>query len=54
MKTIGLISGQDLETDKDGFFEISVDSAAARGRKNHIQTKKDSSFRPKRSYQRYD
>ena len=39
MKTIDLISGQDLETDKDGFFEISVDSAAARGRKNHIQTK---------------
>ena len=41
MKTIGLISGQDLETDKDGFFEISVDSTPAKGRKNHIQTKSD-------------
>ena len=38
MKTIGLISGQDLDTDENGFFEISVDSSAAKGRKNHIQT----------------
>ena len=38
MKTIGLISGNNIKTDKDGNFEITVNSSEPRDIKNHIQT----------------
>ena len=38
MKTIGLISGNNIKTDKDGNFEITVNSSESRDIKNHIQT----------------
>ena len=38
MQTVGLLSGRDLQVDDQGYFEISVDSAPANCRPNHIQT----------------
>jgi hypothetical protein len=38
MQTVGLLSGHDLVVDDAGNFEISVDSAPANGRVNHIQS----------------
>ena len=38
MKTIGLISGNNIHADKDGNFEITVNSSGPRDIKNHIQT----------------
>ena len=38
MRTVGLLSGKDLQVDAQGRFEISVDSRPAAGRPNHIQT----------------
>jgi len=41
MQTVGLLSGADLVVDDGGGFEISVDSAPAAGRVNHIQSGPD-------------
>ncbi len=38
MQTVGLLSGKELQIDADGRFVISVDSAPANGRANHIQS----------------
>ncbi len=38
MRTVGLLSGKELVVDEHGYFEITVDSSAADGRANHIQT----------------
>jgi hypothetical protein len=38
MQTLGLLSGKDLLVDDEGYFEITVNSEAANGRGNHIQT----------------
>ena len=38
MKTIGLISGNNIHADKDGNFEITVNSSGPRDIKNHIHT----------------
>ena len=38
MKTVGLLSGNDLVVEADGSFVISVDAEAAGDRPNHIQT----------------
>ena len=40
MKTIGLISGNQIVADQKGNFEITVDSKNSSNRKNHIQTSK--------------
>ncbi|MEM8498956.1 MAG: hypothetical protein AAF542_13090 [Pseudomonadota bacterium] len=38
MATVGVLSGKDLQLDKHGRFEISVDAMPANGRLNHIQS----------------
>ena len=38
MKTIGLLSGNNIAVDNDGNFEIFVDPNSSKGKKNHIQT----------------
>ncbi len=38
MKTIGLLSGNNLNVDDKGNFEIFVDPFSSKGKKNHIQT----------------
>ena len=38
MKTIGLLSGNNIAVNNDGSFEIFVDPNGSKGKKNHIQT----------------
>ena len=38
MKTIGLLSGNNIAVNSDGSFEIFVDPNGSKGKKNHIQT----------------
>jgi hypothetical protein len=38
MQTVGLLSGHDLQLDDQGYFDITVDSSPADGRRNHIQS----------------
>lgn len=38
MRTVGFLNGKDLQLDKDGRFEIFVDSDEPGGRANHIKT----------------
>ena len=41
MKTIGLLSGNNIAVNNDGSFEIFVDPNGSKGKKNHIQTSAD-------------
>lgn len=41
MGTVDVLNGRTMDVDSDGYFTITVDSSAAGGRPNHVQSRED-------------